>query len=225
MFSDDNLSSMFFDGDLEQRTMYSNSFAIRYECYHEMYAHTDGLTGHILWPGATALCHHITSHTDRFTDSFVVELGSGTGIPGLFASMFAKHTFLTDYKDDILDRIRTNLALNPHISKDKVSIQLLNWTCPHHREEFSQVLRRNLLEPRRRRVLIGSDVIYNHGETQSLASTIASLLREGDVCLLVNSTHRYNPNKDEFITHLTENGLCVDESIDGDLIWSVIERG
>lgn len=55
--------------------------------------------GLALWPAAIALAHEIAERADDIRDTRVLELGAGTGIPGIVASTLGAHVTQTDRHD------------------------------------------------------------------------------------------------------------------------------
>ncbi|KAL0243175.1 hypothetical protein GEMRC1_005736 [Eukaryota sp. GEM-RC1] len=211
----DNLVSLFFDGELEDRTITIDSYSIRIKCYNEDFAHYDGLTGHIPWVAASPLSEFIVNNSSLFTDTEVIELGSGLGISGIFSSFFSTRTFLTDYEDDILLRLNDNISLNQDICS-RIQIHKLDWTSS---EDSSHLL--SLLSPSTSRVIIGSDVVYQHGNVFHLCNAISQLIGNG-VAFLVNSRCRFIGHRDDFYEHCHELDLEVQEfkhCSEADLVW------
>ncbi|KAL0212322.1 hypothetical protein RCL1_005948 [Eukaryota sp. TZLM3-RCL] len=223
LLDDNDLGGLFFDNDLLLETVKAGPYTLNFHAFHQENSHVGGLTGHIIWSGANELSNFIVSNSSLFSSSAVIELGSGTGVSGLFASLFSPFTILTDYSSDILDRIQGNYEINKSFipPNHKVIISKLDWTqaldllsIQQHLSSYSDL----------GRIVIGSDVIYHHGETKSLARNISELLRPQDEAILVNLSIRYNPNRAAFLDHCREYNLTVKEREEGDFVWLRISR-
>ena len=124
-------------------------------------------TGGEIWPPSRALCGWLRSAADEVRGARVLELGSGTGVCGLFAaSLGASHVLLTD--DDrpaLLDLARGNARLNaPLFPGCSVEVQPLVWgsTAPPAGPWD---------------LVVGSDLTYVARGSEQLCQTIRELLR------------------------------------------------
>ncbi len=62
---------------------------------------TDDLLGLDVWPASLALADYLIAHHREYTGR-CIELGAGTGIPGvLLATQHAEHVVLSDYEDKV----------------------------------------------------------------------------------------------------------------------------
>jgi predicted nicotinamide N-methyase len=65
-----------------------------------------------LWPGAIALAHEITARADEFRGRRVLELGAGTGLPGIVAASLGALVVQTDKQQAALHLARMNAERN-----------------------------------------------------------------------------------------------------------------
>jgi predicted nicotinamide N-methyase len=100
-----------------------------------------GLT---LWTAAIALGHEIASRNESFKGSRVLELGSGTGLPGIIAASFGARVVQTDRHPATLALGRRNLELNNIAT---VEHRLADW--------------RDWQDTSRYDWIIGSDILYS----------------------------------------------------------------
>ena len=68
--------------------------------------------GVALWPAAIALAHDIASRSEAFRGRRVLELGAGTGLPGIVAATFGARVAQTDRDELALSACRRNGELN-----------------------------------------------------------------------------------------------------------------
>jgi predicted nicotinamide N-methyase len=68
--------------------------------------------GVILWPAAIALAHDLTERADALRGKRVLELGAGTGLPGIVAASLGAHVVQTDKQEVALSVCRENGARN-----------------------------------------------------------------------------------------------------------------
>ena len=68
--------------------------------------------GIVLWPAAIALAHELAASADALPGARVLELGAGTGLPGIVAATFGAAVVQTDREDIALSMCRRNGALN-----------------------------------------------------------------------------------------------------------------
>jgi predicted nicotinamide N-methyase len=64
--------------------------------------------GVVLWPAAIALAHDVASRDARMEGLRVLELGGGTGLPGLVAAALGARVTITDRNDAALSLCRRN---------------------------------------------------------------------------------------------------------------------
>eukprot|EP01119_Soliformovum_irregulare_P002941 TRINITY_DN1319_c0_g4_i2.p1 TRINITY_DN1319_c0_g4~~TRINITY_DN1319_c0_g4_i2.p1 ORF type:complete len:208 (-),score=77.53 TRINITY_DN1319_c0_g4_i2:15-638(-) len=128
------------------------------------------LTGHMLWPASAYLTEFILSRKDLFRGLNAIELGSGTGLCGLWAAKFCKKMTLTDCEDSVTDLLRFNVN-NNIFQLEKPTVANLMWG------ENSE---KNFLESYGPiDIIIGSDLVYPESEWNipPLFSTVKNLLQ------------------------------------------------
>jgi methyltransferase-like protein 23 len=99
--------------------------------------------GVTLWPSAIALAHDLAARGGRLRDERVLELGAGTGLPGIVAASFGARVVQTDAEAQALELCRANGAAN---EIGGIEYRLANWTT------WTDTARYDLI--------IGADVIY-----------------------------------------------------------------
>jgi predicted nicotinamide N-methyase len=102
--------------------------------------------GVVLWPAAIALAHEIAARADAFRGTRVLELGAGTGLPGIVAASLGADVLQTDRQEMAMSVCTRNGARN---GVHSIRHRLVDWT------EWADEARYDWI--------IGSDILY--GET------------------------------------------------------------
>jgi predicted nicotinamide N-methyase len=122
--------------------------------------------GVVLWPAAIALAHEIAARASEFRGRTVLELGAGTGLPGLVAAALGATVTQTDRSDVILHVCRMNGERN----RARIDYHVADWT------EWTDTTRYDWI--------IGSDILYAdtlHAELRHIFET--NLTANGRVLL------------------------------------------
>jgi predicted nicotinamide N-methyase len=110
--------------------------------------------GVVLWPAAVALAHEIATRPEEFRGKSVLELGAGTGLPGIVAASLGAAVTQTDRHELALHVCRLNGERN---RVDGIEYRQADWS------EWD--------EPRKYDRIIGSDVLYadtHHGHLRRI---------------------------------------------------------
>ena len=101
--------------------------------------------GVALWPSAIALAHELASRgKEAFAGKTVLELGAGTGLPGIVAaSLGAARVVQTDRDESALTVCRRNGARN---NATNIEHRLVDWTDWHDETRYDWI--------------IGADILY-----------------------------------------------------------------
>jgi predicted nicotinamide N-methyase len=102
--------------------------------------------GVALWPAAIALAHEVAARAEAFRGKRVLELGAGTGLPGIVAASLGAQVVQTDRHEMPMSVCRRNGELNGARS---IEYRLADWT------EWNDAVRYDFI--------LGSDILY--GET------------------------------------------------------------
>lgn len=114
-----------------------------------------------LWPAARGLAQHIWEKID-FRGETVLELGAGLGLPGLVAALKGGLVTFSDYKDESLEIIARNAALN---GIRGAAYLLADWRYFEVEQKFDWI--------------IGSDVLYNPSLNPYVAGILERNLAPG----------------------------------------------
>lgn len=98
--------------------------------------------GIVLWPAAIALAHDIASR--RMEGARVLELGAGTGLPGIVAASLGARVVQTDRQEVALHVCKMNAERNGVLPS--IELRAADWREWNDREPYDYVL--------------GSDIIY-----------------------------------------------------------------
>jgi methyltransferase-like protein 23 len=156
--------------------------------------------GVALWPAAIALAHEIASRPDSFSGRRVLEIGAGTGLPGIVAASFGARVVQTDRHSAAMCMCMRNGSYN---AVDTIEYRLGDWTTWDCAEHYDWV--------------IGSDVLYAervHPDLRRIFET--NLFPRGRVLL----ADPFREPAVRFLHTLEEDGWQV-----GLTKWSVGEEG
>jgi len=96
----------------------------------------------MLWPSSIALAHELVAHAGTLAALRILELGAGTGLPGIVAATFGARVIQTDRLDTALDLCSRNAARN-HVA---IEHRVADWTDWSDTERYDLIL--------------GADVMY-----------------------------------------------------------------
>ncbi|HEX8200630.1 MAG TPA: methyltransferase domain-containing protein [Isosphaeraceae bacterium] len=99
--------------------------------------------GVALWPSAIALAHEVAARADAFEGRTVLELGAGTGLPGIVAASLGARVVQTDRQELALELCRRNGARNGGAA---IAYRLADWTAWDDAGHYDWIL--------------GSDILY-----------------------------------------------------------------
>jgi len=122
-----------------------------------------------LWPASLALAHDLVARGDGLRGLDILELGAGTGLPGIIAASLGARVVQTDRHDLPMSVCRRNAA---HNGVATIEHRLADWTLWD--------------DPTRYDLIIGADVMYAERMHTHLRRIFESNLRPGGRILLAD---------------------------------------
>ena len=129
--------------------------------------------GLYIWPCSPVLAWYIWLHQAEFADKTVLELGSGTCLPGLLcAKIGSKQVLLSDdfWQPNTLKNCKEAVKVNGLSNSERVKVLGVSWG-----EYSNEILRFKDLD-----FLIGSDLLFDPKVFEPLVKTIALLLERNE---------------------------------------------
>lgn len=123
--------------------------------------------GVTLWTAAIGLAHDVAARGDALRGSRILELGSGTGLPGIVAAAFGARVVQTDRNQLALSVGKRNIALN---SIETIEQRIVDWTNWNDAEKYDWI--------------IGSDILYGEDMHRHLRRIFETNLASGGKILL-----------------------------------------
>lgn len=123
--------------------------------------------GVVLWPAAIALAHEVAFRADAFRGKRVLELGAGTGLPGIVAASLGGRVVQTDRQELALAVCRRNGERN---GAGGIEYRVADWTAWEDDARYDWIL--------------GSDVLYGEAMHPHLRRIFEASLAPGGRVLL-----------------------------------------
>ncbi|GCC35810.1 EEF1A lysine methyltransferase 3-like [Chiloscyllium punctatum] len=116
-----------------------------------------------VWEAGVALCRYFEKENVSFTGKKVIELGSGTGIVGILATLLGGNVTMTD-QPAILRQINNNISINvPFACRHRLKVCALTWgeDLNNFNTDYD--------------VVLGSDIVYSSSSYTALVDTLRHL--------------------------------------------------
>lgn len=123
--------------------------------------------GMFTWPAAPVLAQFIWYNRDQIKGKQVVEIGAGTALPGLVASLCGATVILTDKEEypQCLDNCRKSCLAN---GQDAIQVVGITWG------QFTP----NLLNLPKADIILGSDCFYDTKDFDDILATVSFLMEK-----------------------------------------------
>lgn len=144
--------------------------------------------GVVLWPAAIALAHELASRS--LDGKRLLELGAGTGLPGIVAATLGARVVQTDRQEVALYVAKLNAERNAVSSS--IELRAADWTAWTDRDRYD--------------LIVGSDIIYAETMHPQLRKIFETNLAPGGTVLLSDP---FRKDSFAFLQSLEEGGWNV----------------
>lgn len=122
--------------------------------------------GVVLWTAGIALAHELATRGDSLKGKTILELGAGTGLPGIVAASFGAKVSQTDRNNLVLTLCKRNCELN-NLQTEAVLADWMDWKISGKYD-----------------YILGSDILYSEEMHASLNRIFENNLADGGRILL-----------------------------------------
>ncbi|XP_028999264.1 uncharacterized protein LOC114851756 [Betta splendens] len=136
--------------------------------------------GAVMWPAALALCHFLENNRDTvdLQGKTVLELGAGTGLVTIVASLLGAAVTATDLPD-VLNNLRANVMRNTRgRCRQMPQVAALSWGYDLESTYPSTVYRYDYV--------LAADVVYHHDFLDELLASMKHFCRPGSALIWAN---------------------------------------
>lgn len=123
--------------------------------------------GIVLWPAAIALAHDVAARSGELAGTRILELGAGTGLPGIVAATLGAHVVQTERQEVAMAVCKRNAARN---GASAIEHRAADWTAWDDVEQYDFIL--------------GADVLYGEAMHPHLRHIFETNLAPGGRVLL-----------------------------------------
>uniref|UniRef100_A0A286X7S9 Methyltransferase like 21E, pseudo n=2 Tax=Cavia porcellus TaxID=10141 RepID=A0A286X7S9_CAVPO len=145
--------------------------------------------GAVVWPSALVLCHFLETNAKQYNmvDKYVIEIGAGTGLVSIVASLLGAYVTATDLPE-LLGNLQYNISRNTKMKcKHLPQVRELSWGVALERNFPRSV---NNFD-----YILAADVVYAHPFLEELLVTFDHLCKETTVILWVMKFRLEKENK------------------------------
>ncbi|KFM71293.1 Methyltransferase-like protein 21D, partial [Stegodyphus mimosarum] len=149
--------------------------------------HYVGDVGCVVWDAGIVLGKYLDlmqKANDFLTGKLVIDIGSGTGVAGLFAAALGAKAILTDLPE-LVPLLEKNIAINEAVLKGSVSAAVLVWGENEHKFPTPDII-------------LVSDCIYYDMSVEKLVPTLVEL-SGSDTEIFISYEDRIIGNKQELL--------------------------
>lgn len=145
-----------------------------------------------LWASSIALAHEIAARCAEFPKTEVLELGSGTGLPGIVAASCGAQVLQTDRNKLVMSLAKRNLTINKVTTIEQ---RLVDWTEWTDTKKYDYIL--------------GSDILYGAEMQPYLLRIFETNLASRGRILLADP---FRQNSITFLEQIESNGWTINIS-------------
>jgi len=131
--------------------------------------------GVMLWPASIALAHEVFARAAELAGKRVIELGAGTGVPGIVAASLGADVLQTDHSEVALHVCAMNVERNQPLAIAQRNVDWETFASEPSDETFD--------------VILGSDVLYATNMHEHLHAICEKRLAPGG-CVLFSDPFR-----------------------------------
>ncbi|KAM9366997.1 uncharacterized protein mettl21ca [Symphorus nematophorus] len=134
----------------------------------------------MIWPAALALCHYLDTHREQvnLVDKAVLEIGAGTGLVSVVASLLGAWVTATDLPV-VLNNMRVNLSRNTRSRcRHTPQVAALSWGYDLERTYPTSVYHYDYV--------LAADVVYHHDFLDELLATMKHFCKPGTTLIWAN---------------------------------------
>ncbi|XP_035807232.1 protein-lysine methyltransferase METTL21C [Amphiprion ocellaris] len=134
----------------------------------------------MIWPAASALCHYLDTHRQQpsLVDKTVLEIGAGTGLVSVVASLLGAWVTATDLPE-YLSNLKVNLCRNTRSRcRHTPQVAALSWGYDLEDTHPSSVYRYDYV--------LAADVVYHHDFLDELLATMKHFCKPGTTIIWAN---------------------------------------
>lgn len=142
-----------------------------------------------LWASSITLAHEAAARGADFNKTLVLELGAGTGLPGIVAASFGARVVQTDRNELVLSLAKRNLEHNKIVTVEQ---RLVDWTDWQDDTKYDYIL--------------GSDILYGEELQHYLRSIFEKNLAPGGRILIADPFREVSLN---FLEVLEKDGWSI----------------
>ncbi|XP_077153175.1 protein-lysine methyltransferase METTL21E-like isoform X1 [Ranitomeya variabilis] len=144
------------------------------------------LYGATVWPSALVLCYYLEKHGKELCmeDKSIIEIGSGTGLVAIVATLLGAQVVATDM-EELIGNLQYNMLRNTKMkSKHVPQVKELMWGTNLEKKFSKSSLQFDYI--------LAADVVYNHPYLEELLETFDHLCNENTTILWVMRFRKEN---------------------------------
>uniref|UniRef100_A0A3B4TQU7 Methyltransferase 21C, AARS1 lysine n=1 Tax=Seriola dumerili TaxID=41447 RepID=A0A3B4TQU7_SERDU len=142
--------------------------------------------GAVMWPAALALCSFLDNNRDEVNlqGKEVLELGAGTGLVTIVASLLGASVTSTDLPE-VLSNLRANVMRNTRKHcRHTPQVEVLSWGYDLERTHPTSIYRYDYI--------LAADVVYHHDFLDELLATMKHFCLPGTTVIWANKVRMEN---------------------------------
>lgn len=171
---------------------------------------SEGGLGCALWDASIIVARYFYNNPNLIKDKEVLELGSGCGLTGIVAGLYAKKSILSDYMQSVVDNISYNINVNLNDHSETVTIPRNKLsTCSAILLDWDEPLTSIHDSIEKVDYIFGTELVYTPDEhhQESLIKVIKKYLKPDGKVFFCQSDNRLD--MPQFLTRIESYGFTV----------------